>query len=116
METHTLLHNLGAASSLALGLVGALRPRLAAKITSLEPVGALGLSEIRATYGGLFTALGGLAIVSQESGAFLVAGIAWAGIAAGRRASVFVDESRSPRNLGALAVEAVVAGLFLFPS
>lgn len=116
METATAIRNLGALVTFGMGLLGLLRPLAAAKLTSLSPVGALGVSEIRATYGGLFAALGGLALVSQESAAFLVAGVAWGGAAAGRVYSVIVDENRSGENLRAVAFEAAVALLLLFPS
>lgn len=116
METATVVRSLGAAATLGLGLLGLLRPHAAAKFTSLSPVGALGVSEIRATYGGLFVALGGLALLSQEPAAFLVAGVAWAGAAAGRLYSVFVDENRAAKNLGGVAFEGLLAILLLFPS
>ncbi len=116
MEAATLLRNVGALATLGLGLLGLFRPHAAARFTSLSPIGALGVSEIRATYGGLFTALGGLALVTQESSAFLVAGIAWLGAAAGRGYSVFADDNREARNLGGIAFEAAIGCLLLFPS
>jgi hypothetical protein len=44
-----------------------------------------------------------------------VVGLAWAGTAAGRVASVFVDRSFAPKNWGGLAMEVGLAALLLVP-
>ena len=58
-----MLATLGALITVALGLLGALAPAAAARLVGVQPVGGVGLSEIRATYGGLFLGLGGACLV-----------------------------------------------------
>lgn len=103
----------GAAINVGLGLNGLLRPAATAEFTSMSPVGKIGVSEIRATYGGLFLALGAFALASGSPVAFRTLGWGWAGAALGRVFSIAVDGSREPRNFGAVAFEAVIAGLLL---
>lgn len=113
MSLSPFFNNAGALATLGLGLMGLLRPTSAAAFTSIEPKGLVGVSEIRATYGGLFAALGSYALYSQDSAVFLVAGIAWLGTAAGRSLSVVVDRSVSAKNLGGVVFEAAIAALLL---
>ena len=108
------LHDLGAAVTASLGLMGLVRPDAAAAFTHVRPSGAVGVSEIRATYGGFFLALGAYALWTQAPLAFTTAGVAWAGAAAGRLVSVFVDRSTSATNAGGVVFEAAVAALLLF--
>lgn len=103
-----VLANLGALATFALGVMGLVRPGAAAAFVAIRPDGPMGVSEIRATYGGLFAALGLWALWSQSPMAFTTAGVAWIGAALGRTVSVAVDRSRSPRNLGAVAFEGVI--------
>jgi hypothetical protein len=74
-----MLANLGAILTLALGLFGALAPSRVAGFVGIQPLGGAGLSEVRATYGGLFIAMGGACLVLQSPVAFLLAGLAWGG-------------------------------------
>lgn len=105
----------GALLTLGLGLLGLVRPDLAARFTSLEPVGLVGRSEVRATYGGFLFALGAAVLWSGDPLAYRVAGAAWAGAALGRLASAWLDHSRSPQNLGGVAFEGGIAALLLVP-
>jgi len=57
MNADHLPHLIAGAVTLGLGLLGLLRPAAAAAFTSIEPKGPMGVSEIRATCGGLFAAL-----------------------------------------------------------
>ena len=113
MELAFALGNLGALATAGLGAMGLVRPRAAAAFTSMEPVGLVGVSEIRATYGGFFLLLGGYALASQEPAAFTAAGLAWLGAAGGRLVSVLVDRSTSAKNLGGIAFEAAIGLLLL---
>ena len=103
-----ILANLGALATTALGLMGLVRPAAAAAFTSMRPVGAMGISEIRATYGGLFAALGAWALWTQDPAVFTTAGVAWLGAAGGRTASLVVDRNRSGQNVGGIAFEGVI--------
>ena len=115
LEIAVVLHNLGAVITLGLGGMALIRPRLAASFTSIEPVGLLGLSEIRATYGGLFAALGAVALFLQDNIFFAGLGAGWLGAAMGRSLSVFLDHSRENKNFGGIAFESVLGILLLAP-
>lgn len=106
-----MLATIGAAITLGLGIMGLTRPSAAAAFTSIAPQGILGLSEIRATYGGLFAAMGAYALLAPSPAAFTVLACAWTGAAGGRVVSVLIDGSRSSRNLGAVLFEAAIAAL-----
>ncbi len=113
MEFFSILNNAGALITTGLGLMGLMRPTAAASFTSLEPLGTIGVSEIRATYGGFFFALGAYAIWTQSPVAFAVVGLAWLGAAVGRIVSVFVDRSTSLKNIGGIAFEGAIGALLL---
>lgn len=113
MDLGSWLAIAGASVTTGLGLMGLLAPDAAAKFTSVRPEGLIGRSEIRATYGGLFTALGVTCLAMPSPAAHAVAGTAWMGAAAGRMLSVVVDRSRSAKNLGGIAFEAAIGGLLL---
>lgn len=110
-----LLALCGALATAGLGLLGLVAPARAAAFASLAPVGLVGRSEIRATYGGLFLGLGAVCLVTRAPEALLAAGVAWLGAAAGRLVSVAVDASRSPKNLGGVAFEAAIGLALLAP-
>lgn len=109
------LAQLGALLTLALGLMGLVRPDAASAFTNVQPVGVIGRSEIRATYGGFFLLLGATCLATQEPWAFTTVGLAWLGAAAGRLASVVLDESREAQNFGGIAFEGVIGLLLLAP-
>lgn len=108
-------HIAGAVITAALGLMGLVKPAAAAAFTSMSPVGKIGVSEIRATYGGFFLFLGVFALIVREPLAYQVLGWAWIGAAAGRAVSVVVDASREPKNFGGIVFEGVIGALLLVP-
>jgi hypothetical protein len=105
--------NLGALITLALGVMGLISPASAAAFTSMEPRGAMGISEIRATYGGLFIGLGAIALLQQSPLVFTAVGVAWVGAALGRLVSVLVDRNWTAKNFGGVAFEGVIGALLL---
>ena len=113
MDVSLLLNNAGALVTTGLGAMALVRPSLAAAFVSIRPEGPLGVSEIRATYGGLFAALGSYALLRQQPEVFAIAGIAWIGAALGRTLSVVVDRNVAAKNLGAIAFEAAIGLLLL---
>lgn len=115
MPPEHVLRIIGATITAGLGLMGLISPASAAKFTSISPVGKVGVSEIRATYGGFFLAMGVFALFSREPEVFITIGLGWAGAAAARLISVLVDRSFSPKNFGGIAFEAVIAWLLLAP-
>lgn len=115
MDAGTVAGNIGAVATTLMGCLGAFFPSRAAKLTNLSPVGATGISEIRATYGGLFMALGLACVVLQSTTAFAVAGLAWTGAAAGRVWSLAIDANFEPKNLGGIVFELAFAAFLLAP-
>ena len=115
MDANLIAGNIGALATALLGCLGLFSPSRAADFTSISPVGPTGISEIRATYGGLFAALGGACLVSQSTVIFSAAGIAWVGAATGRVWSVIIDRNFESKNLGAIAFELVLGLLLLAP-
>ena len=113
MSAGLILSNIGAVITTFLGCLGLFAPTRAATLTSISPVGPNGVSEIRATYGGLFAAMGGACLATQLPVFFAAAGIAWLGAAAGRVWSILIDRNVDPKNLGAVAMEAAIGGLLL---
>lgn len=115
MTLTTQFAHVGALITLAFGGLALFAPGRAAKVASISPVGRVGLSDIRATHGGLFVALAATALIAQERALFAVVGAAWAGAAAGRLLSFWRDQSREQRNLAMLALELFVAYLLVAP-
>ncbi len=115
MALDDALHLLGAGVSLLLGALGAFAPSRAAKLVSLSPVGVLGRSEMRATYGGFFLALAAFALYTRDEVAFAMLGAGWLGAAALRLVAAFLDGPEA-KVYGAALFEASVALLLLFPN
>lgn len=115
MNPSGIAHDLGAIVTAGLGLMGLFKPSAAAAFTSMSPVGKIGISEIRATYGGLFLFMAAFALFVREPLAYHVIGWAWIGAAAGRSFSVLVDNSHEPKNFGGILFEGVVGALLLVP-
>ena len=108
-----MLANLGAILTLALGLFGALAPSRVAGFVGIQPLGGAGLSEVRATYGGLFIVMGGTCLVLQSPVAFLLAGLAWSGAGLMRFPSLLLDKGSFPKGLGAAGIELAIGMLLL---
>lgn len=107
------LPNLGALITLGLGVLALVRPQVTARFVNLRPQGKIGLSELRATYGGLFAALGAFALLHQSPTVFTTLGIAWAGAAMGRLVSILVDGNHSLENIGGVVFEGAIAAFCL---
>ena len=103
----------GATISVLGGLLGLIWPRRVSAIIGLDLPGKLGLSEFRATYGGLFIGAGLAVLLIGNSQGALVLGAAWGGAFVARAASLFIDKSRSRENLAGLVIEATVAALLI---
>lgn len=115
MEISHVLHLLGALVTLGMGVLGLLRPLAAARLIGLAPEGRLGLSELRATYGGLFFTLGAFALATRDEVAFVLVGAAWLGAAAARCADALWVAGADRRIWRAALFEAAVALLLLAP-
>lgn len=107
--------SLGAVISIAAGLLGLIWPRTVGRVIGIHIPGRLGLSEVRATYGGLFIGAGLAVVLVGSRDAALVLGAAWAGAFLARLVSFVIDQSRTRENLAGLAIEAAIALLLLLP-
>lgn len=112
---------ISAAIIVGLGLLGLLNPALAVRVLGLEIVDPRGFSQARATFGGLYLALGAMmmwAVTARSSGPlFLRAAAVLVGATAlGRLASILIDGAVTPLNLLFFALEAAVAVITLLAS
>lgn len=107
------------------GLLGLLNPLLAVSLYGLEVVEPRGLSQARATFGGLYLALGGMRLWAATprpgdgGGArpyLRAAALLVGSVAAGRLLSIVIDGVVSPLNLLFLAFEVAVCVLSLLAS
>jgi len=104
---------LGASVSVLAGMLGLIWPKQVSRVIGLELPGPLGISEFRATYGGLFIGAGVAVLVLGSADAAVVLGVAWLGAFAGRVVSLVVDRSMSKENLAGCAIELAVGGLLV---
>jgi hypothetical protein len=104
---------IGASLSVIAGLLGFFWPTRVSTAVGLRIPSTLGVSEFRATYGGLFIG-GGLAVLLIQSGdAAAVLGCGWTGAFFARSISLLIDKSRSKENVAGLVIEAAMASLLL---
>lgn len=100
--------------TIGFGLFGFLAPRYTAAALDLAPTAStMGLSEMRASVGGLFVVAGIAAIWIGEPLAYAMIGFAFVGAALGRVVSLLLDNP--PRNKTLLfgGIEAALAIWFL---
>ena len=99
---------IGAIVSVLAGALGLLWPRRVSTVIGLHLPGRLGVSEFRATYGGLFIGAGLAVILSAAPDAALVLGAGWIGAFVARMISIVVDRSTSKENLVGCVIELVI--------
>jgi hypothetical protein len=121
MTTRTQLAYAAAGVVLVLGLLSLLNPWLAARLLGFELATPRAVSEVRATYGALHVTMAALLLwaipLRPRAGLVVrVAGILWAGAAAGRTASLVIDGVIGPANLGLLLVQVAVAAVLVWAS
>jgi len=104
---------IGATVSLFAGLLGLLWPRQVSAVIGLRLPGKLGVSEFRATYGGLFIGAGGAVLILGSGDAALVLGAAWIGAFVARTISIVIDRSTSKENLAGCGIELLVGTLLV---
>jgi len=104
---------ISAVVTIALGALGLLNPNGAQRLTGVRASAREGTSEVRATYGGFFLALGILALVTREPWVYATVGAGWSGAAGARLLSLFVDKAWTPKNMGGVLFEAAVGAGFL---
>jgi hypothetical protein len=111
MSILSILKIIAAILTAATGLLALVKPTAVYGFTGLNAVGARGISEIRAIFGGLFIALG-VAPFFFGATAYLVLGIGYLAISAARLLSIVIDRSKDSSNLISLAIE-IVCGIIL---
>lgn len=106
-----IVPTIAAAVSLLLGLFGLLFPRRAAGLVgiALDPARPESISEIRATYGGVFTGASLAALMTGHPYGFFVLGLGWGFAFLARLVSTLVDRVPLRANLMGLALEFVIA-------
>lgn len=109
-----IINSIGAGICLLLGIMGFLMPNFTANFVGVLPDGKRGISEIRATYGGVFAGLGGFALYLQDANVFTAIGIAWLCAAIVRIISIIVDKSFDRLNFGGVFFEIFVAAFLLW--
>ncbi|WP_050927749.1 DUF4345 family protein [Aestuariivita boseongensis] len=100
--------------TIAFGLFGFLAPRYTAGALDLEPKGStMGLSEMRASVGGLFVVSGLAALWLDQPLAYAMIGFAFVGAALGRVLSLIFDKPPVGKVLLFGGIEAALAAAFL---
>lgn len=109
-----ILNIVAALLSIALGAFGFLAPRYTARVLDLE-TGAttMGLSELRASAGGMFVVVGGACLWLGEGWAYAMLGFVYLGAGAGRALSLILDRPPFPKAHLYFAFEAVLAAWLL---
>ncbi|QBF32077.1 DUF4345 family protein [Thalassococcus sp. S3] len=110
-----ILNIAAALLTIAFGLFGFLAPRYTASALDLTPgATTMGLSEMRASVGGLFVIAGAAAIWLAEPLAYAMIGFAFAGAALGRALSLAFDAPPLRKVVIFGGIEAALAAWFLF--
>ncbi len=97
-----------------LGVLGIFFPRAIAKFVQIQAIGQTGISEIRATYGGLFLGVALTAFIFQQQQVAFALGIGFACAALVRGMSAWLENAKAPYNLAGIAFELLIAGLLIF--
>lgn len=109
-----ILNTIAALLTIAFGLFGFLAPRYTATALDLEPTAStMGLSEMRASVGGLFVVMGLAALWMQAPLGFAMIGFAFVGAALGRAVSLVLDAPPRRKVLIFGGIEAALALWFL---
>lgn len=109
-----ILNIAAALLTVAFGLFGFLAPRYTASALDLEPThSTMGLSEMRASVGGLFVVAGFAAIWLNEPLGYAMIGFAFVGAALGRCLSLILDKPPAKKVVIFGGIEAALAVWFL---
>ncbi len=107
---------LAAVVTVLLGLLGLGFPGAAMRLVGIAVSQPHGRLDVRATYGGLFIALGAFPLLTGDPVAFQMLGVAW--LAAGLARTVFtpIDRVWGRENLAGIAIETGLGLAALLPS
>jgi len=110
-----IVNLIAALLTIGFGLFGFVAPRYTAAALDLAPTtSTMGLSEMRASVGGLFVVAGGAAIWLDEPLAYAMIGFAFVGAAFGRALSLIFDRPPVIKVLVFGGIEAALAAWFLW--
>ena len=110
-----IVNVLAALLTIAFGLFGLIAPRFTATALDLAPTeSTMGLSEIRASVGGLFVVCGSAVIILNDPLAYAVLGFGYAGTVLGRLVSLACDAPPRRKVLVFGGIEAVLAAWLVF--
>jgi len=103
--------------SLGLGLLGLFMPARALRLVGLQQVPGLAhsISEVRATYGGVFVGASLYPLVTGAPQAFLTLACCWLFAGLARLASVVVDRAATRFNFVSIAFELGIGVLLALP-
>lgn len=105
---------LGPLSCLAMGAAALVVPGTFAAQTGLAASGALGRSELRAVFGGVFIGIAAACLVLAAPAAYWVAACSFFGGAAAKLLSAAVERGVFPAALPGLLVDLVAGSLFVW--
>ena len=108
-----ILQIIGAVATILTGLFSLLKPNDIKGFTGIQPVGARGVTEVRAIFGGVFIALGLLPFFVPA--AYLVLGVTYLTIGLVRAVSMFIDKSVVQSNVISLVVEIIFGVILVLP-
>jgi hypothetical protein len=110
-----ILNMVAVVLTIAFGAFGFLAPKFTAGALDLATSGSnMGLSEMRASVGGLFVASGLACLIIGAPLAYAMLGFAYAGAAAGRAVSLVFDNPPLGKAFMYFAIEAVLAAWLIF--
>lgn len=105
-----LLNQIAAVLTIVFGAFGFLAPRYTAQALDLSPgATTMGLSELRASVGGLFVVTGLACLWLKQDYAYVMLGVVYAGAALGRGLSLVLDKPPFRKAATFFAIEAVLA-------
>lgn len=113
MDLVQFAHYAGAGLNVLLGLIALGFPRRVGERLGLTASGPLGVSEIRATYGGFFLGLGLFCLIFGRPVLFRMLGAGWLFIAVTRLVSMVIQRRLDRDFVLAFTVEMLVAWLLL---
>jgi len=112
-----ILSYLAGLAGLALGLFAIVTPHGAARLVGIQIDASLpqSISEVRATYGGVFAGGHGFSLLNGSDAAFLTLACGWGLAGVVRIGSMLFDRAANGPNYGGTAFELAMAGLLAAP-
>lgn len=101
------VNKMGAVATIGMGCMGLFAPNVASRFTGLGATSKTSFAEFRATFGGMFVAMGLVPLLTGSPTAYVVVAIGCFGAALGRLVSTALDRGYvEPKNWGGVVFEA----------